>query len=366
MAKPVPELQEPEDTALHAAIRGGDLERVRTLLAGGADPNGENFDGMDPLSTCAYTSADLRIVQCLLDAGARANGGQVVGYRPLVEAATNDNHALAELLVDAGADANAQTGEEETALMWAVVRGNNELTGYLLSVGADPRPRDRYGRTARDFAVERRNTRALCAIDEVLAKLQGGLSDIQPPLPPSPHQHAFSEAAERGDVEALRDFIAKGVELDAPYPGTYDSAIAEAAKGNHKEVVRVLIDAGASPGAHTYWPAIVWGAIRGNIDLVKMLADAGAEVNCRSQEGAETALVCAADNANEDICRFLIERGADVNVVTSLGNTPLAAAYSSEFRSNKRSPVVELLIESGATNLGAYRKAYPSSHRPKE
>ena len=63
----------------------------------------------------------------------------------------------------------------------------------------------------------------------------------------------------------------------------------------------------------------------GNIETLRVLLDAGAEVNGRNRADA-TALLWAAGDAEK--ARLLIERGADVAIQSKQGRTPLMAAAS--------------------------------------
>src|ERR1041385_6268928 len=99
---------------LHGAARHGQLDRVKQLLAEGADPNArESGDNTTPLHWAA-ACADVDIVRALLDAGADVNGFgdvhelDVIGWATVFEGEHGrDEHtkrrAVADLLVGRGA-----------------------------------------------------------------------------------------------------------------------------------------------------------------------------------------------------------------------------------------------------------------------
>jgi ankyrin repeat protein len=90
---------------------------------------------------------------------------------------------------------------------------------------------------------------------------------------------------------------------------------------------------GATPLMHA--------AAFGNFETLKLLLDAGADVNAHSDHNA-TALLWAARDPEK--ARLLIERGADVNATSIEGQTPLIAAATRP----DSSPVIALLIAKGA------------------
>jgi ankyrin repeat protein len=90
---------------------------------------------------------------------------------------------------------------------------------------------------------------------------------------------------------------------------------------------------GATPLMHA--------AAFGNVETLRILLDAGADVNARNRVDA-TALLWA--SGQPDKARLLIERGADVNIQSKQGRTPLMVAASR--RGN--AAIVALLLSKGA------------------
>ncbi len=63
----------------------------------------------------------------------------------------------------------------------------------------------------------------------------------------------------------------------------------------------------------------------GRIKIVKLLLEAGADVNFRNRDN-ETALIAAAQGGSIEATRLLIEAGADINGKNSTGETALMKA----------------------------------------
>ena len=80
-------------------------DAARALIAAGADVHAaaKNAFKVQALHA-AVAGRNLDIVKAVLEAGADPNAQQQAGFRPMHEAGTNANRALAELLMEHGAD----------------------------------------------------------------------------------------------------------------------------------------------------------------------------------------------------------------------------------------------------------------------
>ena len=119
------------------------------------------------------------------------------------------------------------------------------------------------------------------------------------------------------------------------------------------DMVQLLIDHGAD--VNLAWPTqfeqrrrpgpMMMAVKKGDLKVIAMLLDAGADVNA-VHPGGRTALIFAASQKNFKIVKYLVGRGADVNLSVLAGdgvlNSPLSAARSRD--------VKKLLITMGATN----------------
>lgn len=110
------------------------------------------------------------------------------------------------------------------------------------------------------------------------------------------------------------------------------------------KIVKLLIDAGADVNAKNTegfaplfatWP-------RNFVQAAQMLIAAGANVNAKSNEGL-SVLRYMAFNGSKEIVKLLIENGADLNVPDNQGATPLMAAI---FKGHTE--VAKILIDRGA------------------
>jgi uncharacterized protein len=86
--------------------------------------------------------------------------------------------------------------------------------------------------------------------------------------------------------------------------------LALAAENNSVAMVEALLSAGADPKGPTI---LMTAAHAGNPEVVRRLADGGADVNQREPSRGETALMWAASENHPEAIRVLIEHGADPN-----------------------------------------------------
>ncbi len=89
----------------------------------------------------------------------------------------------------------------------------------------------------------------------------------------------------------------------------------------------------------------LWDAARsGNLDKIKALVTAGADVNAKTKYNA-TALAYAADKGHVEIVRYLLKNGAEVNTTDNFYQaTPLSWASM-----GGHAEIIGLLLENGAT-----------------
>jgi uncharacterized protein len=156
---------------LYEAAAAGEQARVEALLE--ADPGAINShapDGFTALGLAAFLG-HRDLVQWLLDNGADPNIGSAnsMRVRPIHSAAANKDHALAHAisvaLLDYGAEVNVQQEGGFTPLHEAALSGKTELARLLLAYGADPGLAADDGTRPADLAAKHNRT-------EVLALLQ--------------------------------------------------------------------------------------------------------------------------------------------------------------------------------------------------
>src|SRR5205823_496792 len=109
------------------------------------------------------------------------------------------------------------------------------------------------------------------------------------------------------------------------------ASVTVAARAGDREAVRQLLQHGADVNAAEAdgMTAFHWAATKDDLDLVRMLLRAGANLRAMIRLGGYTPLMMAARNGNAAIIEALLNAGADVNAVTSFGTTVLMLVAAS-------------------------------------
>ena len=260
------------------------IEIVKLLLKAGTDINTQKY-GYTPLQK-ASSKGNTEIVKILLEAGADVNKADGNGSTPLHDAAFYGRTEEVKLLIEAGADVNKANMDDITPLQLAAVEGQTEVVKLLIEAGADVNKADK--------------------------------NKISP----------LYTAVYNGHTEIVKMLITAGADV-------FDSHLNAAKKEGNEEIVKLLVTEIENN------VRFVNTVSEGNTEAVKLLIEAGADVNKAANRG-RTPLYTAVHDGLIEVAKVLIEAGADVNKATKYGSTPLKAA-SEEYHTE----IVELLKAAG-------------------
>ncbi len=325
------------DLRLVEAVQRGDTEAVRSLLQQKANVNSAQGDGMTALHWAAYKD-DLETARLLLQAGASVNAvTRINALTPLIMASKNGNAALIAALLQAGADSNTATTDGMTPLMAAAAAGSVDAAAILLDHGADPNAKEAgHGQTALMFAA---------------AENRGAL---------------ISLLAARGADLKIATTVVK---LEAAKLDDNGNPI-PVKKGDE-----TITGGNSFMGGMT---ALLFAARDGNLDAVRALLQAGADINQVSGGEHSSPLVIAIANGHYEVGKFLLDHGANPNIANVDGLTPLYAVINMQYAPVSWAPnpltdqekithldLMKALLDHGADpNVRLKKKLWfsPSSH----
>ena len=352
-------------TAFVEAAMNGNRDAVRALLKDGADVNTTQADGMTALHW-ATQKGDVELAKVLLYASANLKATtRIGGYTPLLIASKNGDAAMIETLTQAGADANVATTNGTTPLMLAAAAGKPAAVTALLDHGADVNAKETVkGETALTFAA------ALGRAD-VIRVLTAKGADVKVTTKAVDLTDFAKEEQER--LAAERGLNAGGQAGRGNAPGGRGGApqgpqIAGVTRQyNYTELV-------------AYWGGLApmhLAARQGQLESVKALMEAGADVNQRGAGDPITPLLIATMNGHFDLAKYLVDHGADPNLAQANGATPLYAALNCQWSDKALYPqprafeqqhttyldLMKALLEKGANpNMRLTRKVWYSQY----
>jgi uncharacterized protein len=381
-----------------AAMRG-DRDAVRSMLKDGADVNSAQGDGMTALHWAAM-KGDVQLAEILLYAGANVKATTRLGaYTPIMLAAKAGDAPMIAALAKAGADVKSATATGVTPLMLAAASGNADAVTVLLDKGADINAKESsMQQDALMFAAASDRVEAMKVLLKRGADVKGATKVVdlfafsreleaesrrfQQQGGPGPAQGSTqgSPSGQGAQAEESRP-SSQGQPAAQPQPRPQESSSAGPRGGQQPRRPQV-------PGVdrqylynelvgHTGGMApIHFAARQGHLDSVKILLDAGADINQRTGDQT-TPLLIAIVNGQFDVAQFLLERGADVTLASENGATPLYAVLNVQWAPKALYPqpraylqqkigyldLMKLLVDKGAdVNARLKRKVWYSGY----
>ncbi|KAI4183972.1 MAG: hypothetical protein LQ348_004607 [Seirophora lacunosa] len=301
------------DGQLKDAIKGGDVEETKSLLAKHYDVNCKDEDGRSPLHDAAL-SRNEPLVKLLLEKGAHPRAKTNIGTTSLHE--INEEEAaqmpLTETLIDLLLQNRPPLEEADykrrTPLMYAARRGELSMATKLITCGASTQIKDKIGRTALHHAAIR-----VTEPDMITLMIKEG---------------ALIDAKDR-DMRTPLHYAAHN-------------------RADPVKVVKCLLQAGADPKARStlgWTPLHLAASDADTVKVVECLLQAGADIEARTTSGW-TPLHIAASNADTvKVVECLLQAGADIEARTTSGWTPL---HFAAYKPAGPVKVVECLLQAGA------------------
>ncbi len=289
------------------AVSRQDRAAILALLKDKADVNEKQPDGATALHWAANLN-DLDAAGLLLKAGAKVDATNDYLVTPLALAAENGSLAMVSSLLKAGANPNLATESGETPLMTAVRAGSLPVVKALIAAGANVNAagggRDQ---TALMWATVRKQR-------DIMLALIAAKADLSMKSKLRPDFVAFSRGNPQGGRQTgLAD---QTLDSDGSRPG-----------------LRWVNKGGMT--------ALLFATQQGDLDSVKLLVEAGANVNDTTGIGY-TGMMIASRMDHTDVAKYLLDKGANPNIAEA-GHTVLHLAVA-----RKDLALVQALLAKGA------------------
>ena len=253
------------------------------------------------LMLAAY-AFDSELVQQLIDQGADVNQRDLNGKTPLI---ITRSPKVTQILLDNGADIDAQDKYGWTALIDASKAGFKDTVKVLVDAGANLNLQSNHDLGYYGFV----------------------------------HSHG-EETNKRGQRMV--------------YHEAGQSALMEASRRGHTEVVRILVDAGASVNLKgglklkemdpsQGWTALGLAAARGNTDIVEILLDAGV-----TADDKENALMNASTYGHDDTVTTLLQKGNIESEQVKVGALLIASEHG-------HTSAIKVLLDTGQVDINSIK-----------
>jgi len=345
---------------IHNAVRSGDMEKVKTLLAGHAEwLNDPDQNQKTPLHL-ALESGHIDIARYLIELGADINLKDKDAASPLHNAAYLGNLEIVDRLIKKGAaSVNEGNFRGQTPLHFACEKGHPEVVARLLDAGADIEAGDALGRTPLMVTSMSRNM-------EVVKILMKRGADINASLKRGPATYTVLSVSAMYGFKDLVDLL---IDRDAAISkDTLEPTLNSSMEMGHPQLFEYVQKKGLDLAAlKEKDPTLVYDAAAGgSVEIMKSLLKHGFELDQKDKDGY-TPLHVAAVAGKIKMIEFLITRGLNKDARSMKGETAYNVAVSAEATES-----AEFLKKAGADTSaprfpelkGSYMGQKPPGDRP--
>lgn len=319
-------------TTLSQRVKENNASEVEKLIKSGADVNAKDEIGSTPLCYAALLGF-VEIAEKLLNAGAQVDALGLNSMVPL-EIAVGKNHAkVVKLLLKKGANPNRANSKNICVLAMAAGAGSVDIVKALINAGAD------VTKKYADLPAFHMTTR-LTGIDSskrangLNALLEFGDVNVNEKIGPN-EQTALHFALDCAGIEYNYDdiylsvveaLIKKGADVNAKAKNGLTALYLAVLKNCYK-IAELLLKSGASVNEQSN--CLLQASQNNNGDIVRLLAEHGADMNLRSKNGYAPLHIAVINNYKK-VVEALIGNGADINIKSTdnsvPGSTPLHLA----------------------------------------
>lgn len=249
-------------------------------------------------------------------------------------ASSGDAEAVMQMLKDNPQLINQQDSFGMTPLHWAVDRHRTKVVDLLVERKADLSIKDKYNKTPLEHAIDKDYRHAAMTLI-----LNGAELPDEAKAPAYNKQKLINRikplhlAVHEGNLEKVKMVVSRFPEQVNVKDESNRIPLYWAARSNHADIVRFLVEKGADINGQTNdgWAALHTAAYNGRLESATVLIQLGATVDIQTDDG-QTPLYWAARNGHSRLVKLLLAHGADPNAKAKNGSTPLSQARTSQIR----------------------------------
>ena len=338
-----------DETVIHHAIYGGCSKKaLKAIVDHGADINARSKSNLTPLMI-ACQKRNIDAIYVLLQAGADPNINDLKGATVIHHAVTSGcRKRILQAIIGHGADVNIMNTQNCTALMMACRKGDIDATNVLLTAGTNPNTVDECGDTCLHLAV-----RGGCNEETVQAIINHGI-DVN--AANKSNVTSLMIAYDEGNIDAINVLLQTGANPNMKDCEGTTALHCAAQAGCSKDTIQAVIDYGADVNAvnKDNVTALMIACEKGNIDVINVLLQTGADPNIKNCEGAAVLHYAAkggcSKNGNVDAIHALLSVGAHHNLTDTFGLTCLHYAAVGCCNRETLQTIVDLSADVNARN----------------
>ena len=363
---------------VHFAAQKGNLGALEMLKISGANIHVQSKDGSNSIMLASIGMGDCDTVRWLINEGVDVNHCNKEGFTAVHNAAQKGNLDVLKLLKKSGANIYAPKNNGSNSIMLASVgTGDCETMSWLIKEGVDVNHSNKKGFTAVHNAAQKGNLDVLkllkisganihalskCGWNSIISALIGtGDCDTVRWLVEQGidinhcDKNGFTAvhcAAEKGNLDVLKLFKASGANIHAQSESGHSSIMSASLGTGDCDTVRWLINEGVDVNHcnRKGLTAVHFAAWKGNVDVLKLLKDSGANIHVQTVNGGNSIMLASKGTGDCETVKWLIEQDIDVNHCDEEGFT--AVHYAAQ----KGNLDLLKLIKASGANIHAQTK----------
>lgn len=349
----------PRYEALFVAVKANtSVPVIEMLINNNANIVATDEDGNTALILTAAYNTNPEIINALSEYGLKVDTKNHFGFDALTMAVYNNGRLpMIQELLNSGADVNARDNERRTPLMAAAVSGNDMLMQYLIKQGADYNAADNRGVSVLDYYNKRVYLETLpfeqnpyASPAEKLNQAYKFVADNHLKYNNALVGSLYQENTEEALEEALRNYADVDISDANGCTTLLNAAMLNKSAGVFEKLIKGKANVNAACSGGRTALMIVAGMVNNAVSIteqvkkIRLLADKGANLDAKDENGNTALMYAAANDAAPGIIQALVNAGANVNAVNNAGETALMTAL--KHRANEKT--VLALLESKA------------------